>query len=226
MNQIVLTNRIKLMSNLLVWVIFAIIAVFLLTPNKYYSGGVESDAIPASVSSVVVKSPFVLSEVQLTAHDNSNFTIESLRNRWSFLFFGYTQCPDICPATMHQLVRIKQAMQTQNIQHNNLQFVFISVDPQRDTPDHLASYVNYFDESFIAATGDIENIKHIEKQLGVFHRYSKPDTDGAYRVDHSTNVYLIDPKARVSAKFQVPMDTNHVARQYAGIQELFKRNVL
>ncbi len=226
MNQTVLSNRLKNMTNILAIVIFFAVLFLLMTTNIFSSEDNTTTKIPSSVKSVIYESPITLKDILLIAHDQTGFTTEQLHGRWSFLFFGYTHCPDICPATMNQLVRIKQEMQSEKVQHKNVQFIFVSVDPRRDTLEHLATYVNYFDDTFTAVTGDVTEIENLEKQIGVFHRYSKPDSEGTYRVDHSSNIYLVDPKGRVSAQFQVPMDINRVTQQYASIQELFEHNIL
>ncbi|MGD8560630.1 MAG: SCO family protein [Gammaproteobacteria bacterium] len=182
--------------------------------------------VPDSIKSVVFTSPVALSKFRLSAHDRKAFTEASFRGYWTFMFFGYTHCPDICPATMSQLVNIKNLVENDDSISDKVQVVFVSVDPARDTPEHLAKYINYFDDSFVAATGELSEIEKLEEQIGVVHRYSKPDSEGNYRVSHSTDIFLLEPTGLVIASFQVPLNIKRVADQYASIQKLHEKQVM
>ena len=104
------------------------------------------------------------------------------------LFFGYTNCPDICPTTLLDISRSLKALQTDA---NKIQAVFISVDYQRDTPDFLEKYVNYFDKRIIGVTSSKKNIDRINKAFNT--KYALLDTKSEnYLVEHSSNVYIID----------------------------------
>ena len=101
------------------------------------------------------------------------------------------------------------------------QFVFLSVDPVRDNVQLLNEYIKYFNDEFIAATGSLQDIVAMEGQFNVFHKYDKPNSDGNYTVTHSAEIFLIDPKVRIIAKFAPPISTQKVTRQYQDLVDYF-----
>jgi protein SCO1/2 len=108
------------------------------------------------------------------------------------LYFGYTSCPDICPTS---LARIKAALSDLRAEEKaQVQVIFISVDPDRDTFEKLEQYAHVFGEDFIGATGTRTEIDLVAESLGVFYRINPPDADGNYTVDHSSFIYVIDRK--------------------------------
>jgi protein SCO1/2 len=141
--------------------------------------------------------------------------LDSIAGHWTFVFFGFTNCPDICPATLTQLVVLNTVLKKSGPDYPSVQFYFVSVDPERDTPEHLATYINYFDKSFVAVSGDMQELLAFEKQFGVFHRFVEQPGGRSYTVEHSADTFLIDPAGRIVARFQPPMDINKVASQYA-----------
>ena len=140
------------------------------------------------------------------------FTNRDLEGRWTFLFFGYTQCPDICPTALALMARVKAGIVERKGQVP--QVAFVSVDPKRDTPALLAQYVPHFDPSFVGAVGDDAALGPLVKHLGVFYvRHDKGD-DAHYAVDHTAAIYLIDPKGRLLAVFSAPQDAGRVIEDY------------
>lgn len=115
-------------------------------------------------------------------------TLSDFDGKLKLLFFGYTHCPDVCPLTMANVkVGLKQLPEEMR---NQVQTVFISVDPERDTPDHLNEYVHFFDPNFVGLTGTKEEIDQVVRQYGAFYRIEKGDGKN-YTVSHSARVYLI-----------------------------------
>jgi len=176
--------------------------------------GCSNSDVPAALRSVIVNPPKQLDAFELVDHKQNTVNLERLKNHWSFLFFGFTNCPDVCPATLTQLIQVKKLIMDSPNSSDNLQFLFVSVDPQRDTQQHLASYMAYFDAAFLGMTGDEDKIVAFENQLGAFHRYGIKNTLGYYSVQHSAEVFLIDPAGRLAAKFQPPMEPSQVAEQF------------
>ena len=122
--------------------------------------------------------------------------------QWDLVFFGFTNCPDICPATMTVLGQTRRELVAMG-QEPLPRVVLVSVDPERDTPEALARYIGYFGDGNLGLTGDIEEIRKLKGALGVF--FQKSATDGAnYGVDHSTVVLVIDPQGRLTALFSAP----------------------
>jgi protein SCO1/2 len=110
------------------------------------------------------------------------------------VFFGYTQCPDVCPTTMMEL---KGALQQLGADAKRVQVLFISVDPERDTRDLLASYVPAFDPDFLGLFGDAEATARTAKEFRVFYQKQSGSTPNSYTVDHTAGSYVFDAQGRV-----------------------------
>ena len=178
--------------------------------------------------------PKPLTAFALTDHRNRVFDLSRLKGKWSFLFFGYTHCPDICPTTLAVLARARE-----NIVNNmtrrasaasratgntvgaeNVQFVFVSVDPNRDTGDILRQYVTYFHATFLGVTGDDTQIRNLAGQLGAAYQVSIAPGMENYPVNHSAAVFLLDPQARYHAVFTPPLDAKAISSRFEVVQEL------
>jgi protein SCO1/2 len=138
------------------------------------------------------------------------FTRENLRGHTSLLFFGFTRCPDICPATLQQLALArKQIAGAPPAGGGSLpQIVLISVDPERDTPAKLEQYVSSFGEGVTGATGSPEAIRELTSALGIFFA-REPMGEDDYTVSHSTAVLVIDEDATLQALFGAPHKTEY-----------------
>ena len=110
------------------------------------------------------------------------------------VFFGYTQCPDVCPGTMAELAQIKKAMGKDG---ERVQGIFVSVDPERDTLEILKSYMASFDRSFVALRGSLEQTKTTAKEFKVFYGKVPGKTEGSYSVDHTAGSFVFDPAGKV-----------------------------
>ena len=110
------------------------------------------------------------------------------------VFFGYTQCPDVCPTTLAELAQVKKTLGADG---ERVQGVFVTVDPERDTPEVLTNYVGSFDPSFVALRGTPEQIKAVAKEFKVFYAKVPGTVEGAYTVDHTAGSYLLDTQGRV-----------------------------
>ena len=110
------------------------------------------------------------------------------------VFFGYTQCPDVCPTTLQEFVEVKQALGGDG---SKLQPVFISLDPERDTPQVLKAYLANFDESFVGLTGTPEELAAVAKDFKIFFKKVPGKTEGTYTLDHSAGTYLFDTQGRL-----------------------------
>jgi protein SCO1/2 len=120
-----------------------------------------------------------------------------LKGKWQLLFFGYTHCPDTCPTALNE---ISLALDRLGKKRNEVEIVFITVDPERDTPEVLKSYVESFDAPIIALTGAADQVAQAAKAYRVY--YAKhPRPDGSYDMDHSAVIYVMDPQGRFTATF-------------------------
>ena len=127
---------------------------------------------------------------QLTSADGKPYTLASFAGKAVLVFFGYTQCPDVCPTTLAEL---SEVMKLLGDKADRLQVVMITVDPERDTPDVLKAYVTSFDPRFLGLSGTPEQIKQAANSFKAFYAKSAV-ANGTYSMDHTASFYLIDPK--------------------------------
>lgn len=133
-----------------------------------------------------------LPEFKLTDQNNAEYTNKDFENIWSLIFIGYTNCPDVCPNTLNQMTQLYKAMDDKT--RSRVQLVFLSVDPERDTPEHLAKYLDYFDANLTGISGDVEQLDLLVKALGGVYSINKEEGE-YYTVDHSARIFLVGPKA-------------------------------
>ncbi len=145
--------------------------------------------------------PRIIADFALLDQAGQPFSLSRWQQRWDLVFFGFTHCPDICPSTM----ALMSQLLTQAELGDQLGVTFISVDPQRDRPSHLAEYVEFFNPEFDAATGPEAQLIALTHQLGVLFDI-EPHQAGAtaYNVDHSAAVLLINPQGRYVGQFPAP----------------------
>jgi len=203
---------------------FGIVLIAVLAYLLQYGSNSHAN-VPPLLSEVTVNPPHLVTSLQLMDHTQQVVTSERFAKRWTFVFFGYTNCPDVCPATLSQLVQMNNLIHQSHELDGKFQFYFVSVDPERDTIQHLADYIGYFDKSFIAMTGDVSAILAFENELGAYHRIEKKKNNGVYAVQHSAEIFLIDPAGRLTAKFTPPMNLALVIRQLSMLIELYPNKV-
>jgi protein SCO1 len=202
-----------------IWGALALLA--LAGAGGWVLAGAHKSALPDELRDVVIGSPVALAPVTLNDQRGRPVTEAVFAGHWTFLSFGFTHCHDVCPANLAQLGTIKQALTQQFPTLAPPRFVFVSVDPVRDTPAQLAKYLSAFDSSFIGLTGSAEQISALEQPFAAFHRQEKASASGDYRVSHSGEIFLLDPAGRVYARFVPPLDPALVARQLNSIMTLY-----
>ena len=160
---------------------------------------------PPEIAGFVYPEPRTIAPFSLSAHDGKPFDLESLKGKWSFVYFGYTYCPDVCPTTLAELARARKLLDEAGLD-GGTRYVFVSVDPQRDTPQRLAQYVAFFDGKFTGVTGSDDALTGLTRQVGVAYAFPEGKKVDRYAVDHSSVVVLFDPDARLHAVFTPPQD--------------------
>ena len=133
-------------------------------------------------------------DFRLTDHNGKPRTLADFRAKVVVVFFGYTQCPDVCPTT---LMEMKAVLQQLGADAKRVQVLFISVDPERDTRELLANYVPAFDPDFLGLFGDAEATQKTAKEFRVFYQKHAGSTPSNYTVDHSAGSYVLDSQGRV-----------------------------
>jgi len=185
----------------------------------YRENGSRAILLPDRVMTLL-PDPKPLTAFAFTDHENRVFDLSRLRGKWSFLFFGYTHCPDVCPMTLATLARAHENMAKSPAGAKDVQFVFISVDPNRDTAGRLRQYVTYFDTTFLGVTGDNAQLGKLADQLGATYQLAITPGVENYPVYHTAAVFLVDPRARYHAVFAPPLDAEGISRRFEVLRDL------
>jgi len=130
----------------------------------------------------------------LTGHDGKPRTLADFRGKVVILFFGYTHCPDICPTTLADMAAVIKQLGPDAAR---VQVLFVTLDPERDTPEVLAKYVPAFDPGFLGLYGDDAAIQRAAKEFRIFYERRPGGAPGAYTVDHSAQSYVLDAQGRL-----------------------------
>ena len=176
-------------------------------------------AAPVSNGAVLVQPRFLVSDFTMTGLDGQSLSLSDLRGKPVMLFFGYTNCPDECPATMANYKRVKAAL---GDQADQIQFLFVSVDAQRDTPQVLAKFLGQFDDSFLGMTnGDPATLQQLGKEFGLVSQRVVLGADGSvepagpeaetYFVTHSSPIFMIDGDGYLNRLYFYGTDANVIA---------------
>ena len=131
--------------------------------------------------------------LQLKDFDGKPRTLAEFKGKVVFVFFGFTQCPDVCPTTMAELAEVRRRL---GVDGDRVQGVFVSVDPERDTPVLLKTYLTGMDPSFIGLTGSLSEIEATAREFKVFYQ-KVPTSGGGYTMDHTAGAYVFDPSGHV-----------------------------
>jgi protein SCO1/2 len=148
--------------------------------------------------------------------DGQSVSLGSLKDKWTLLFFGYTFCPDICPTTLAQLRQIKSELPKEAV--DKLRIVLVSVDPNRDTPQQLKTYLGYFDKQFVGLTAPVDIIQKLANAVSI--PFIPADTSKPnYTVDHSGNLALLGPDGTQRGFIRGPLNNQKLVAQLPGLVE-------
>jgi protein SCO1/2 len=173
---------------------------------------VARPAAAADFRGGVLEPPKPATDLTLTTQDGKPFKLSAEQGKVVALWFGYTFCPDVCPTT---LVELTQARQQLGKNADRLRIVFVTVDPERDTPERLREYVKAFGGNFIAATGTPERLAQARKAYGVVaEKRVVKGTSAAYLIDHSAFVYVVDPAGRLRLMFPFGMSVEDMVHDF------------
>jgi protein SCO1/2 len=154
--------------------------------------GCQEPKLPSPFHAGDVTAKFTQADFKLTDHHGTPRTLADFRGKVVALFFGYVHCPDVCPTTMADLAQVKRLL---GADANKLQVLFVTVDPERDTPELLAQYVPAFDPAFLGLYGDAQATAAAAQAFAI--SYKKQPTSSGYNVDHSAGTFLVDPSGKV-----------------------------
>jgi len=172
----------------------------------------------------IVVLPFAreLNEFSLVDHRGADFDVTSLLGRWSFLFFGFSACPDVCPLALGALAQAERVLQTDAdaTLRDGFNVVFVTVDPERDDQQALAQYVEVFSPRFTGVTGSREQLAEFAQQLNVAFM-QVPLEGGGYSVDHTGNIVMINPRGHYHGFIKMPHDAEKILLGYRSIAGAF-----
>ena len=205
-------------------VVATIIILATLAQFAFLKYGMSKDNIQYKddgISATILYDATPITSFALKNHNDEIFTQDNLIDKWSFLSFGYTHCPDICPTTLKTLDHVDKIL----IEMDNAilpQTVFITLDPERDNVKTLSEYIPWFNKDFIGLTGTAEQIAVLTKNLGILNQKREAQNgEEGYQIDHTVVIMLSDPKGRLRALSSAPHDAQTIADDFIKITERF-----
>ena len=196
-----------------------VMTVFLgLFLNRVLTPRILSPQEMVNNGAVMFSTPREISAFNLIDKNSAPFTLDSLRGKWTLVFFGFTHCPDICPTTLALFNDLARNLEGSDYLADT-QFVLVSLDPARDTPDKLKQYIDYFNPDFGGATGDFLQLRKFATQLNVaFRKVVTNRETGDYTIDHGGNVALVNPQGHYAGFYKPPLDANKMSITYKSVR--------
>ena len=208
-------------------VFMTVFSLCLIIISLYFIKTLDPGAKPKPVSEVInvtsmnikITDPF-----KLTFSDNSDFDLASLKGKFTLIYFGFAQCPDICPAT---LLKIKDSIDSLTVADlDKIQFIFISIDPERDSASDLNNFIKQFGNNIKAASGEKVELDKLASSLKVYYAKSLDkfaNMDNDYYVDHSSFIYLLNPDAELISQFTPNASSADITKEVK--DKLLNKNV-
>lgn len=199
-------------TQITVFVLVAIVALVLgLTVNKVLTAKGQGDPTALLDAGIVLlPQSRSLPALSLIDQDGQAVAVDQFKGDWTLLFFGYTFCPDICPATLAQLRQLQGQLPEET--RARLRMVLVSVDPNRDTPEQLKKYLAYFDAGFQGLTGEEETLQKFANAVSIPYIPADTSKDN-YTVDHSGNLVIIGPDGTQRGFIRAPINNAKLAAQ-------------
>ncbi len=175
---------------------------------------------PPELRAILWPEPLPIGRFELTDQHGKPFGPAELQGRWTFLFFGYLQCPDVCPTAMHILRDYRRQLRESqpNLPH---QVVFVSVDPAHDRPEQMGEYLGFFDAEFIGLSGSAEALAALAGPLAVKY-YEVVDDHGRRSIDHTSSIMIVDPQGRVLGAFPPPQRPEQMLTRFAELRRHYR----
>ncbi len=149
---------------------------------------------PYALRGSVIDPPIPAPDFILDSSQGGKFQLSEHQGQFVMMFFGYTFCPDVCPTTLYEMKQVKEKLRENS---DALTFVFVTVDPQRDSPEQLARYLQSFNDQFYGLSGSQETLQAVWDDYGVYREIQELDSPIGYLVDHTSRLYLINPQGEL-----------------------------
>ncbi len=182
--------------------------------------------VPEDIKHYVYWQASELTDLDLRRSGDQPLRLRQLQGQWVLLFLGYTHCPDVCPGTLAVVAEACKLIDQGAGGVSPVQGLFVSVDPQRDTPERLAEYVAYFHPRFLGATAKPETLEELARTLGapfIVQAAEGGSATGNYQVAHSATVFVIDPRGRLFARFPPPQDPVEMAAAFQKMRAYYQQ---
>ena len=215
-------------NNLVVFVVGGFITILAFCSGIYLSTlDSNKDDIDRAVKEGLVlwPNPPSVANFRLNDHHGNPFTHDNLSGKWTMLFFGFTNCPDICPSTLNSLERAYQTILPE-LEETPIQMVFVSVDPERDTTEVLSRYVEHFSEHLIGVTGAFDQLSALTKSMGALFLIEPLGNTNAYTVDHSAGIFFISPTNNLISVLTPPVSKAALLERLKATQLFFSQTDL
>lgn len=175
-------------------------------------------AASPTLQALLWPAPRPVANFELLTHNGAAFRSADLRGHWSLLYFGYLQCPDVCPTTLQSLQGLRKLlMKTDPDLAASTQFVFVSVDPGNDTSERIAAYLGFFGDGLLGLSGDPAQLAQLANPLGVMYA-EYIDPQGTRSMDHTTSIIIVDPHGRGVAALPGPHQPASMLEQFQSVQ--------
>jgi protein SCO1/2 len=182
--------------------------IIILTSTFFFAEYLSRQNAPKKISQII-------NNINLIDHTGKKFVSQTLKNQPSLIFFGFTHCPEVCPTTLSQLSEITDKLKTKIITTN---IIFITLDPKRDTQEHLKDYISNFNENVIGITGNIINIKKLANNWGVFYETINSSKDD-YTLNHTATVFMLDKKGNYKGTIAWGENENSIVQKITNLSQ-------
>ena len=182
--------------------------------QRYFTG--RASGPPPAINGYMLPTPRALTPAALVDDRGKPFSMADFAGHWSFVYFGYTYCPDVCPLALVELAGVKKRL-AERMPNVETEYYLVSVDPARDTPQRLHDYVAYFDPEFHGLTGPVPDLTRLATETGSVFLIPEGQGKDNYVVNHSSNVIVLDPDGKLAAVITPPHTPEGVATDFGKI---------
>ena len=205
--------------NILIIIVFIIIVLTLFI-NKLTSPRVLSNNELLINGLFLFEAPKQISDFKFVSARNNEFQKSDLMGKLTLMYFGFTRCPDECPTTMYQMSKLVKVLREKNFPLENKQWVLVSIDPERDTPEQIDKYAKGFDEAFIGVSSTRPMLLNLATQLSVNNIMPNEDKmDHSHLDNHVNNIILLNPNGEFAGVFRPPFDLPRLSLTYQSVTQ-------
>ena len=206
-------------KNLLIIAIF-ILTVLALFINKLTTPRVLSNNELLINGLFLFETPKQISDFSFLTADGGKFNKSDLMGKWTLMYFGFTRCPDECPTTMYQMSKLIKVLREKEFPLDNKQWVLVSIDPERDSPEDINKYAKGFDDSFIGISNTRPMLLSLATQLSVNNVMPSNDSmDHSHLDNHVNNIILLNPNGDFAGVFRPPFDISRLSLTYQSVTQ-------